>query len=474
MSYSNQAWALLSCRALPLALCVCLSGAAWAAPEPGMLPSLDLAPISHSSGIAAETITPISELTGSPIIEPVAPATTDAAAKSVAPSPSSPSQPALAQPASVQPAEPEQPTLKPKQALNELQPLSSLTQAQPKPGKKPEKALKKAPEKPDSSHSAQTPSKTPDDQPTPRLEQQAERSAPAIQPAVAEAKPAKSRFSFANFGLTNPFQSESAMKPISYSPLPGIAIFPVIKHGNNKAFSDLPLIFAREYALKMEQKVPETKVFHPVYTVDELRIQGMGHVYDQVMKYYLKAGRPEPAAMDYLLKQLGSSGHSVSRVIFVEADLDTGHPDAATSLIDRAKALLTDGTPQQMKYFVRSHLQIFDAEKPDFPMVWSGSWSRTVKNNQFFNVTPSVFADSDSQQAFAKVSSDMSRELLYVTPKEAYMAPQYDTQVQGKLVSGKEPPFPNLTETQPTRNPLTNENKQAIQRILQRQNAISP
>lgn len=464
MPYSDQRRLFLTHRILPLALCLCLSGAAWAVPEAGMLPSLDLPAVSDGSPAMTQSITPISELTGNPIIEQPAEHTASGA-ESLAPSPLP------------QPTEAEQPTLKPKQSVTDIQQSPATARGEAKPSPKQSRKLEKSQKKAaaEAAKKVEAAAKPAEEQPAPRLEHQPELpAAEAIKPAITEAKAAKPKFSLANLGLSNPFQPENAIKPVSYAPLPGIAIFPVIKHGNDKAFSDLPLIFAREYALKMEQKVPETKVFHPIYTVDELRIQGMGHVYDQVMKYYLKAGRPEPAALDYLLKQLGSSGHSVSRVVFVEADLDTGHPDAATGLIDRAKALMTDGTPQQMRYFVRSHLQIFDAEKPDFPMVWSGSWSRTVKNNQFFNVTPSVFADSDSQQAFAKVSRDMSRELLYVTPKAAYMAPQYDTQVQGKLVSGKEQAFPNLTETNPNANQLTKENKQAIQRILQRQNAISP
>jgi len=131
-----------------------------------------------------------------------------------------------------------------------------------------------------------------------------------------------------------------------------------------------------------------------------------------------------------------------------------------------------------MRYFVHSRLQIFDSEKPNFPMVWGGSWTRSIKTNQFSNVTASVFADSDSQQAFARLSREMSRELVYITPKAAYMEPQYDTSVQGKIVpekvSEKEQPFPNFTETKPASDHLSNENKQAIQRILQRQSAISP
>lgn len=433
MIHSSQRRSYRISRILPLVIGLSIMGNVLAA-EPGMLPSLDTDP-----AMAANDITPIAELTGLPMTEASTASSAVQDLEEASPIPQPATKPE------------EQPTLKPKQPAPELKPATAIQTAiqtaKPAPAVKP--ALL-------------------DEQPTPRLEpHQAET------PAV-ETKPAKHKFSWSNLGLSNPFQAENAMKPVSYTPLPGIAIFPVVKHGNETAFSDLPLIFAREYALKLEQKVPETKVFHPIYTVDELRIQGMGHVYDQVLQYYRKAGRPEPVALDYLLKQLGSHGHSVSRVIFVEADLDTGSPDASTGLIERAKALLTDATPTHMRYFVRSHLQVFDAEKPEFPMVWSGNWSRTVKNNQFFNVTPSVFADSDSQQAFAKVSREMSRELLYVTPKEAYMAPQYDTQVQGKLVSGKEAPFPNLTNMKPTDNPLTKENRQAIQRILQRQNTMGP
>lgn len=265
------------------------------------------------------------------------------------------------------------------------------------------------------------------------------------------------------------------MKPVSYNPLPGIVVFPVIKHGNEKAFGDLPILFAREYAQKLELKIPDTRIYHPVYTVDELRMQGLGHVYDQIMAYYLKAGRPEPMAMDYLLKQLSNNSKTISRIVFVEADIDNTHPDQSTSVSDFVKQWMTDGTPKQMRYFVRSRLQIFNAEKPELPMVWSGNWSRTVKTNQFFNVTPSVFADSDSQQAFANISRQMSREILLATPKTAYMDPVYDTAVSGKLVSEQATQgLPNFSERKQLPGRITLENKEAIQRILKRQAAGSP
>ncbi|WP_373531941.1 hypothetical protein [Vampirovibrio sp.] len=270
-------------------------------------------------------------------------------------------------------------------------------------------------------------------------------------------------------------QGEHDIKPLGYSPLPGIVIFPVIKHGNEKAFGDLPTMFAREYAQRLELKAPETKIYHPVYTVDELRMQGLGHVYDQIMTYYLKAGRPEPMAMDYLLKQLSNNSKPIARVIFVEADLDMTHPEQSTNAGEWLKQIMTDAIPRQMNYFVRSRLQVFDAETPEFQMVWAGSWVRSIKTNRFLNVTPSVFTDSDSQQSFAAVSRQMSREILYTTPKAAYMYPQYDTAVVGQVVPQKRwQKTPHFSESLPQNGALDGENKNAVQRILRRQNPGNP
>ncbi len=274
-------------------------------------------------------------------------------------------------------------------------------------------------------------------------------------------------------------QDETKPKPISYNPLPGIIIFPVVKHGNEKAFGDIPVLFAREYAQRLELKVPDTKIYHPVYTVEELRVQGLGHVYDQIMSYYRKAGRPEPLAMDYLLKQISNNNKPISRVIFVEADLDTARTTQATNPIDWAKQFMTDGTPQQTRYFIHSRMQVFNAENPDFPMVWGGSWTRSIKTNQFINLTPSVFDDSDSQQAFARLSREMSREILFMTPKTAYMDPQFDTAVQGHLVSDRSSARQPVSQRgfsalKPNQAGMSAENQEAIQRILKRQSSGNP
>lgn len=307
----------------------------------------------------------------------------------------------------------------------------------------------------------------------PESPQENRQQSPKAEPAAQTVQPAQAEIPAVN---PNPkaHLDGKAIKPVAYTPLPAIVIFPVMKHGNEKAFGDLPLIFAREFAQRMEQKTPETKVYHPIYSVDELRLRGLGHVYDQIMDYYKKAGRPEPTATDYLLKQLADDGRAISRIIFVEADLDMGRPNAMTGVAERINSWLTDATPKHIKYFVRSRLQVFDAENPSFPMVWGNSWTRSLKGDQFYNVTPSVFADSDSQQAFARLSRQMSREVMFVAPKEAYMAPQYDLAVQGQLVSGKQSVFPNFSELHAGNDKISDENKRAIQRILQRQNSISP
>src|SRR5262249_26243493 len=106
----------------------------------------------------------------------------------------------------------------------------------------------------------------------------------------------------------------------------------------------------------------------------------------------------------------------------------------------RINGWMTDALPKQVKYFINARLQVFDAENPEFPMLWGGSWRRSIQANRFVNVAPSVFTDSSSQQSLARLSRDMSRELLWIMPKKTYMAPQYDLSVQGKIAAKKEQP----------------------------------
>ncbi|MGE0201119.1 MAG: hypothetical protein AB7P76_09135 [Candidatus Melainabacteria bacterium] len=223
-----------------------------------------------------------------------------------------------------------------------------------------------------------------------------------------------------------------------YTPLPAIAIFPVLKPGGQRAFSDIPVMFSREYALKMERMAKGTRVMNPVYTVDELRLRGIGHVYDQVMKYYNEAGRPEPTAMGYLLEQIAPPDHPIARVIFVEADVDFSEPMAFrgfSSLKGMARNLIDNSHPPHPTMAVRSRIQVFDTEDPQMPMIWSLSWMKPVKTESLNNVTSSVYLDSDSQRIFSSVSRQMSLEMSLVTPPSAYQEKHVETGVQGSLVS---------------------------------------
>ncbi len=253
----------------------------------------------------------------------------------------------------------------------------------------------------------------------------------------------------ANNLLINTGFKQDPNGPIGYEPLSGIAVFPVLTSGNERAFGDLPIMFAREYAKQMETQVPKTRIYNPIYTVDELRLRGLGRVYDQIMAYYARAGRPEPHAMDYLIKQLSTPENPISRVVFVDADLDTTHTDTPTGPLEWASGLLTDGTPKQVRYFIRGHLQIYDTDSPGLPMVWSGDWDGSIKKDSFYNVTTSVFAESDSTRAFSRVTHDMSQQLIHDMPENAYMNPVYRQSVTGRIASPSELNPGNSSESGP-------------------------
>jgi hypothetical protein len=250
-------------------------------------------------------------------------------------------------------------------------------------------------------------------------------------PAVDTA-PAKVR---KNILLDNRLVKKFTQK-VSYTPLAAIAIFPVVQHHQSKAFGDLPILFANEFAHSLEQKAPGTKVLNPVYTVEELRIRGLQNVYNKVIDFYIKARRPEPKALSYLLKELSADGRQIQRVAFVEVDLDMSHPTKTYNIADKIKGWTTDSLPKEMHYFVKSRIQVFDTSKPEQEMIWTWSWNNSIKANTFVNVTPSVFQDSDSVRSFGRVSRYMSREISLIVPKNVYLEPhpETDASVQGEVV----------------------------------------
>ncbi len=223
---------------------------------------------------------------------------------------------------------------------------------------------------------------------------------------------------------------------VYYTPLETVAIFPVFKDGPRKAFWDVSKLVAREFASEIEGSIQGTTVIHPIFTPEELLMKGLGRLYDKMMDHYVEAGRPEPVETAYLLGQLSTPDRPISRVIFVEADFDLSNPYSPkgfTGLLSRARNVFDDSLPKTSKYYIRSRVQVFDTEQKEMPMLWAKSWRKSVRADDFYNVTPSVFADGDSERAFGRAARLMSQDMMLVAPKEALMQRNVETGVKARI-----------------------------------------
>lgn len=221
-------------------------------------------------------------------------------------------------------------------------------------------------------------------------------------------------------------------------PVGQVLIFPVLPQNTAKAFGDLPILFSDEFAAELMQKAAPIQVHNPVYTLEEIKAQGLESTYRKIMEYYVRAHRPEPKALTFLLTELKDvlGNAPIERVVFVESDFDINYMTKATRISDRIKQWTTDGIPKDSSYYLRSRIQVFDTSQPEMPMVWGNTWSGVVHGDQFYNMTPSVFHDSDSRMAFSKTSRWMSRQLM-LTMSPLVLHHPYDAttdqNVQGKL-----------------------------------------
>jgi hypothetical protein len=221
-------------------------------------------------------------------------------------------------------------------------------------------------------------------------------------------------------------------------PVGQVLIFPVLPQNTAKAFGDLPILFSDEFAAELMHKAAPIQVHNPVYTLEEIKAQGLESTYRKIMEYYVRAHRPEPKALSFLLSELKDAlGNTpIERVVFVESDFDINYMTKATKISDRIKQWTTDGIPKDSSYYLRSRIQVFDTTQPEMPMVWGNTWSGVVHGDQFYNMTPSVFHDSDSRMAFSKTSRWMSRQLM-LTMSPLVLHHPYDAttdqNVQGKL-----------------------------------------
>ncbi len=276
---------------------------------------------------------------------------------------------------------------------------------------------------------------------------------------------------------------KKAKETVVYRDLPAIAVFPVLRHGNEKAFGDVAIVFANEFANKLEKKFPQTRIHNPVYSTEQLRVRGLGRIYEQMMDYYIKAGRPEPRALKYLLDELADDdGQEIARAVFVEADIDLHHQHRSYRPKDMFKKLYMDALPNEQRYYVNSRVKVYDTSTPHHPLIWSTTWNHPVKTTGLYNVTASVYQDSDSLSAFSYASRIMSRIVVGSSPKKAYRkgTVEIDTSVAGKIYNKTSSSHPDpinpaerdndngaSTSTKAV-NHLSDADRQAIQRLLRK------
>ncbi len=232
-------------------------------------------------------------------------------------------------------------------------------------------------------------------------------------------------------------KKEKQPKPKTvYKPLQAIVVFPVLRHGNDKAFGDVAILFATEFAQQLESKFPDTRIHNPVYSAEQLRIRGLGRIYNQMIDYYIKAGRPEPRALNFLLSELADDGLAIDRAIFVEADVDLHHQQRSFRPTDLFRKYHSGALPDEQRYYVMTRIVVYDTSSPHQPKIWAYSWSQPVKTTGLYNVTASVFQDSDSIVRFSRASRMMNRALLLASPRKVYMegVTEIDTDLQGEVV----------------------------------------
>lgn len=265
-----------------------------------------------------------------------------------------------------------------------------------------------------------------------------------------------------------PKGKEKEKKPeIIYKPLEAMVVFPVLRHGADKAFGDVAILFATEFAQQLESKFPQTRIHNPIYSAEELRLRGLGRIYNQMIDYYIKAGRPEPRALNFLLSELAQDGLAIERAIFVEADVDLHHQTRSWRPKDLFMKWHSGALPDEQRYYVMTRIQIYDTSSPHQPKVWSYSWNQPVKTTGLYNVTASVFQDSDSITLFSRASRMMNRALLLASPKRVYMEGVTDigTNIHGEVVNSTG--VNTNTSTQSGR--LNDADRRAIERLLRKQ-----
>lgn len=224
-----------------------------------------------------------------------------------------------------------------------------------------------------------------------------------------------------------------------YTELPGILVLPIIPPMANKAFHDSSVMVANSLAEGLSQKLKETTVHQPYYTLQNLHHQGFDKLYKQLNDEYYQSGSPSPTLTQYLLDKLQptSATPPIHRIIFVQSNVNMNQPDKSYHIMDIFNRLVNDEPSNTPRYLLDTRVKVYDSTSPHLTMLWQGRWTEPVKTQRFANISVSIFDTSDARAAFQKASNRISKVLMLRAPKNSYMQPNTQPVTTATRLNGR-------------------------------------
>lgn len=242
---------------------------------------------------------------------------------------------------------------------------------------------------------------------------------------------------------TTTLQSEPAGPPAKmttvYTELPGILVLPIIPPTGNRAFHDSSVMMANSLAEELGQKLSNTLVHQPYYTLQNLHYQGFDRMYKQLNDEYFQSGSPSPTLTQYLLDKLqpNAATPEIHRVIFVQSNVNMMQPDKSYHIMDVFNRLVNESPPNTARYFLETRVKVYDSTSPHLTLIWQGRWNEPVKADRLGNISLSIFDSADARDAFQKASNRISTVIMLRAPKESYMQANLQPVITATRVNAK-------------------------------------
>ncbi len=215
-------------------------------------------------------------------------------------------------------------------------------------------------------------------------------------------------------GITPVSLSPGMGVPAAMQPAPTFVIIPVMDYGNNKAFSDVSVMFSTAVANiltdKMRQGGQPNAVLNPLYAYDEAKEKGLDGLYQRIVRDYREAGQPNEKDVLYLVEKLSNKRQQVEWVVFAHADFDSNALTRPT-MMESALTTLYDRAPKEPNYFIKGRVDIYSTAD-GMPLIWQQAASSRVKMSQLGHFSRSVYDDSTSAYNFKTASSKLAQQLV--------------------------------------------------------------